>query len=65
MKISSGMHRIPQQDLRATSQLSAFYIFPPGVGKGLSELFATHPSLEKRIAALQRFEAQLQQSATA
>ena len=60
MKISSGMHRIPQQDLRATSQLAAFYIFPPGTGKALGELFATHPSMEKRIAALQRLEGQLQ-----
>ena len=31
MKISSGMERIPQKDLRASSELSAFYIFPPGV----------------------------------
>ena len=30
MQISSGMERIPQQDLRASSELSAFYIFPPG-----------------------------------
>jgi heat shock protein HtpX len=55
MKIDSGMHRIPQRDLRATSQLKAFYIFPPA-----RELFSTHPPLEKRIAALQRLEAQLQ-----
>jgi heat shock protein HtpX len=60
MKISSGMHQIPQQDLRATSKLQAFYIFPPGVKKGASEMFATHPSMEKRIAALQRLEGQLQ-----
>src|SRR4051794_12093106 len=62
MKISSGMHRIPQQDLRATSQLSPFYIFPPGTGKAISGLFATHPPMEKRIAALQRLEGQLQQA---
>ena len=60
MKISSGMHRIPQKDLRATSQLSAFYIFPPGVGSAIGGLFATHPPMEKRIAALQRLEGQLQ-----
>ena len=60
MKISSGMHQIPQKDLRATEQLAAFYIFPPGVGKGLGELFATPPSMEKRIAALSRLEGQLQ-----
>ena len=60
MKISSGMHQIPQKDLRATSQLSAFYIFPPGVKSAFGEIFATHPSMEKRIAALQRLEGQLQ-----
>jgi heat shock protein HtpX len=60
VKISSGMHRIPQQDLRAQSQMNAFFIFPAGVGKGLGELFATHPPMEKRIARLQRLEAQLQ-----
>ena len=60
MKISSGMHNIPQKDLRATEQLAAFYIFPPGLGKGLGQLFATHPSMEKRIEALSRLEGQLQ-----
>jgi heat shock protein HtpX len=60
MKISSGMERIPQKDLRASSELSAFYIFPPGVKGSISGLFATHPPMEKRIEALQRLEAQLQ-----
>jgi heat shock protein HtpX len=63
MKISSGMHQIPQKDLRATSQLSAFYIFPPNVKSAFGEIFATHPSMEKRIAALQRLEGQLQSGA--
>jgi heat shock protein HtpX len=57
-KISSGMHRIPQKDLRAASELQAFFIFPSG--KSIAGLFATHPPMEKRIAALQRLEAQLQ-----
>jgi heat shock protein HtpX len=60
MKISSGMHRIPQQDMRAQSELAAFYIFPPGLGKGIGALFATHPPMEKRIEALSRLETQLQ-----
>ena len=63
VKISSGMSRIPQRDLRAASELNAFFIFPAGVGKGISGLFATHPPMEKRIAALQRLEAQLQGTA--
>jgi heat shock protein HtpX len=60
MRISSGMHRIPQQDLRASSELSAFYFFPPATKSAISGLFATHPPMEKRIEALQRLEAQLQ-----
>jgi heat shock protein HtpX len=59
-KIASGMHRIPQKDLRAASELNAFYIFPAGVGKGIAGLFATHPPIEKRLAALARLESQLQ-----
>ena len=62
-RISSGMQRIPQQDLRATQELAAFYIFPPGVGRSLGAIFATHPPMEKRIAALQRLEMQLQGTA--
>ena len=61
--ISGGMQRIPKQDLRAQSELSAFYFFPPGAKSSLAGLFATHPSMEKRIAALQRLEAQLQGTA--
>jgi heat shock protein HtpX len=62
-RISGGMQRIPQQDLRATQELAAFYIFPPGAGKAIGSLFATHPPMEKRIAALQRLEMQLQGTA--
>jgi heat shock protein HtpX len=64
MKISGNMQRIPQQDLRAASgELAAFYIFPPSVKRSVAGIFATHPPLEKRIAALQRLEAQLQGTA--
>jgi heat shock protein HtpX len=64
MKISGGMDRIPQKDLRAASgELAAFYIFPPKAKQTVASLFATHPPLEARIAALQRFEAQLQRTA--
>ena len=60
-KISAGMHRIPQKDLRATGELQAFFIFPAAKGK-VGGLFATHPPMEKRIEALQRLEMQLQGS---
>src|ERR687896_2253424 len=54
-KISSGMNRIPQKDLRAAGELQAFFIFPAAKGS-ISGLFATHPPMEKRIQALQRPE---------
>jgi heat shock protein HtpX len=60
LKISGTMDRIPQKDLRATSELAAFYIFPPRAKAAVGNLFSTHPPMEKRIAALERLEAQLQ-----
>jgi len=63
MKISGTMDRIPERDLRASSELAAFYIFPPRAKASLANLFSTHPPMEARIAALQRIEAQLQGTA--
>jgi heat shock protein HtpX len=63
VKISTGMQRIPQQDLRTAGELQAFFIFPAGARKAIGGLFSTHPPLEKRLAALQRLEAQLQGTA--
>jgi heat shock protein HtpX len=64
MKISGGMDRIPQRDMRAANgELAAFYIFPPKTKQSVANLFSTHPPLEKRIAALERLEAQLQGTA--
>jgi heat shock protein HtpX len=64
MKIDGGMARIPQRDLRAaSSELAAFYIFPPKAKQGLTNLFSTHPPLTARIERLQRLEAQLQGTA--
>jgi len=63
-KISGGMQRVPQRDLRAAnSELAAFYIFPPKAKQTVASLFSTHPPLEARVAALQRLEAQLQGTA--
>ena len=60
MKIAGTMERIPQTDLRAHAEMNAFYIFPANAKKSLFNLFSTHPPMEKRIAALERLEAQLQ-----
>jgi heat shock protein HtpX len=64
MKIDGRMGLIPQRDLRKTpSELAAFYIFPPKAKQTVATLFSTHPSLEARIARLQRLETQLQGTA--
>ncbi len=60
MKISGTMERIPQSDLRAHTEMNAFYIVPASVKGSLMNIFSTHPPMEKRIAALQELEAQLQ-----
>jgi heat shock protein HtpX len=62
MKISGVNERIPTQDLRA-AEMQAFFIAP--VGQRIMGLFATHPPIEKRLAALQRLEGQLQGQRTA
>src|SRR3954465_12281272 len=59
LKISGINERIPPQALRA-GEMQAFFIAP--VGQRISGLFATHPPVEKRVAALERLESQLQSS---
>ena len=60
MKIAGTMDRIPERDMRAASELSAFYIFPPRVKSAIGSIFSTHPPLEKRIEKLSQLESQLQ-----
>jgi heat shock protein HtpX len=60
-RIASGMHRLPEKDLRVASELQAFYIFPAGAKNSIMGLFSTHPPLEARLEALARIESQLQQ----
>ena len=62
LKISSGMERIPTQDLRS-SEMAAFYIISPKARAAVGNLFSTHPPVERRIEALSRLEAQLQGTA--
>ena len=63
LKISGTIERVPAQDLRTAEGLSAFFIVPARAKKSLLNLFADHPPLEQRLAALQRLEAQLQGTA--
>ncbi|MGX6447620.1 zinc metalloprotease HtpX [Patulibacter sp. S7RM1-6] len=65
VRISDGIARTPDRDLREVGPVQAFYILPPRAKNAISGLFSTHPPTEKRIAALQRIEAQLQAGRTA
>jgi heat shock protein HtpX len=65
MKISGAMQRVPTQDLRAAEELNAFFIVPASVKGTIQTLFATHPPMEKRIAALQQLEGQMQRGIAA
>jgi heat shock protein HtpX len=60
LKISGTIERVPSQDLRSAETMSAFFIIPARAKKSLLNIFADHPPLEQRLAALQRLEAQLQ-----
>ncbi len=51
-KIANDMFRIPQRDLREVEGMNAFFIIPTSVKSATSQLFMTHPPLEKRLAAL-------------
>jgi len=60
LKIDGTMERIPARDLRSATAMNAFFIVPARPKGSFRNLFATHPPLEKRIAALSRLESQLQ-----
>jgi heat shock protein HtpX len=59
MKISGAMDQVPEKDLRAAQNLSAFFIAAP-VKSTVQTLFMDHPPTQKRIERLQRYEAELQ-----
>jgi heat shock protein HtpX len=60
MKIARAMRGAPDRDLRAAAEMNAFFIVPASVKGSLRTLLATHPPIEKRIAALGRIEAAMQ-----
>jgi heat shock protein HtpX len=60
IKISGSIERTPSRDLRAAEGMSAFFIIPARTKNSLMNLFADHPPLEQRLAALSRLESQLQ-----
>jgi heat shock protein HtpX len=58
-RISGRMERVPTRDLREVEGMNAFFIVPVVSGSSLLELFSSHPSVERRIAALERIEREM------
>jgi heat shock protein HtpX len=60
LKKISGF-RVPTEDLRKVEgPVSALFITPAITGSSIMRLFSTHPTLEARIAALQKIEMELE-----
>ena len=65
VKVSEGINMIPTKDLRSAEPLNAFFFAPAAHltrGKSLSTIFSTHPSLERRLAELDKVQQQLNQA---
>lgn len=56
VKISGAMERIPDRDLRQVETMNAFFIVPTKV----SQLFSSHPSLDRRLRQLADIQRQLE-----
>jgi heat shock protein HtpX len=62
IKVSGDIARIPTRDLRTAEPLNAFFFAPAmslNGGASLSKIFSTHPSLERRLAELDKVQQQL------
>ena len=57
--ITGDMGRIPRTDLRKAENMNAFFFVPALAGGTAASLFSTHPSLETRLAALNKLEREL------
>jgi len=67
VKVSGEINKIPTKDLRTAEPLNAFFFAPAahltvsGGKKSLAQIFSTHPSLERRLAELDKVQQQLNQ----
>jgi len=52
MKISGKMNKIPVNELQKVQKLNAFFIIPALSGSTITNLFSTHPPVEKRVQKL-------------
>ena len=57
-KIDNAAHQVPNMQAERAPATAHMFIINPLSGHGMDNLFATHPSTENRIAALQRLAGQ-------
>ncbi|WP_438276956.1 zinc metalloprotease HtpX [Nitrobacter sp.] len=57
-KIDNAAHQVPNMEAERAPATAHMFIINPLSGRGMDNLFATHPSTENRIAALQRLTSQ-------
>nr|Q07T82.1 RecName: Full=Protease HtpX homolog [Rhodopseudomonas palustris BisA53] len=53
-KIENAAHQVPNYDAERAPATAHMFIINPLTGQGMDNLFATHPSTQNRIAALQQ-----------
>jgi len=58
-RIENAAHQVPNYDAERNPATAHMFIINPLTGQGMDNLFATHPSTENRIAALQALAAQM------
>jgi heat shock protein HtpX len=67
VKVTGDIARIPTKDLRASQPMNAFFFTPAAHlsarSSKLANMFSTHPSLERRLAELDKVQQQLGRTA--
>jgi heat shock protein HtpX len=58
-KIAHGAEAIPNENAEANPAMAHMFIVNPLTGRGVDNLFSTHPNVENRIAALQQLARQM------
>lgn len=57
-KIENAAHQIPNEDAERSPATAHMFIINPLSGRGMDNLFSTHPATQNRIAALQNLAGQ-------
>jgi len=62
VSLDAGLARVAVNDLRAAARGDVFHLLPVREARGIARLWATHPPLRRRVAALEEMERHLARS---